>query len=246
MPRVHDEKVSRPPVDVFVGWLADELLGRLGPGRRLVAVDGVDGSGKTTFAATLALHLAQRRPTVLVHLDDYLNVAAVRHARGRGSAEGFWLDSYDYALLHERVLTPLGADGEGTYRPPSYDVTSDMRSDGEPVVTDADAVTLVEGLFLHRDELKGVWDASVFLDVPFAETVGRMAARDGGPADPEHPAMHRYVGGQRLYFAAARPWERATFVVDNVDVTHPRCVAADESFGATELARHEGRAIGAE
>ena len=34
----------------------------------------------------------------------------------------------------------------------------------------------------------------------------------------------RYVGGQRLYFAACTPWLRATVVVDNTDLTRPTLV----------------------
>lgn len=83
-------------------------------------------------------------------------------------------------------------------------------------------MTLVEGMFLHRDELAGYWEASIFLDVPFAETAACMGCRDGSHADPLHPSLRRYVGGQRLHFQAARPWDRASFVVDNSDFTTPR------------------------
>ena len=82
-------------------------------------------------------------------------------------------------------------------------------------------------MFLHRDELAPYWDASIFLDVPFTGTAARMAVRNGSNPDPEHPTMRRYVGGQRLYFDAARPWERATFVVDNSDFTSPKVIRPD-------------------
>ncbi|HEV7148640.1 MAG TPA: uridine kinase, partial [Pedococcus sp.] len=78
-----------------------------------------------------------------------------------------------------------------------------------------DAVVIVEGMFLHRDELVNRWDWSVFLDVPFTQTAARMARRDGSHPDPDHPTMQRYVLGQRIYFAACRPRERATVVLDN-------------------------------
>jgi uridine kinase len=74
---------------------------------------------------------------------------------------------------------------------------------------------VLDGLFLHRDELAGYWDFSVFLTAPFAVTAARMAVRDGSHPDPEHPSLARYVQGQRLYFAACRPWERAGLVIDN-------------------------------
>ena len=83
-------------------------------------------------------------------------------------------------------------------------------------------VVIVEGMFLHRDELAGRWDLSVFLDVPFAETARRMAARDGSVPDPEHPSMRRYVEGQRRYLAGCDPRQRATLVVDNTEPRAPR------------------------
>ncbi|MET8259254.1 hypothetical protein [Micromonospora sp. NPDC005205] len=48
-----------------------------------------------------------------------------------------------------------------------------------------------------------------------------MARRDGSHPDPEHPSLGRYVRGQRLYFAACAPHERADVVIDNEDVTRP-------------------------
>ena len=82
-------------------------------------------------------------------------------------------------------------------------------------------VLIVDGLFLHRDELVGFWDFSVFLDAPFEVTVARMARRDGTHPDPRHPSVARYVGGQRLYFAACRPRRRADVVIDNRDLARP-------------------------
>lgn len=55
-----------------------------------VAVDGVDGVGKSTFAAELAAALRQLgRPVVQVSADGFLHRRAVRHARGRDSPDGF-------------------------------------------------------------------------------------------------------------------------------------------------------------
>ncbi len=42
---------------------------------------------------------------------------------------------------------------------------------------------VIDGIFLHRDELVEAWDYSIFLDVPFEVSVARMAVRDGSAAD---------------------------------------------------------------
>jgi uridine kinase len=191
-----------------------------------VAVDGVDGVGKTTFARELAAALRARgRPVVHVSADGFHHVRAVRHRRGPASPEGFWLDSYDYPALIAAVLAPFGPGGDRRYRSAVHDVDTDEVLDPPWVQAPADAVLVVDGLFLHRDELAGQWDFSIFLTAPFAVTVGRMAQRDGSHPDPGHPSLARYVQGQRLYFAACRPWERADLVIDNSDLAFPRIAA---------------------
>jgi uridine kinase len=79
------------------------------------------------------------------------------------------------------------------------------------------AVLVVDGIFVHRDELAGYWDFSVFLRAPFEVAYARMATRDGCPADPGAPENRRYLLGQELYFAECEPEARATVVVDNAD-----------------------------
>ena len=87
------------------------------------------------------------------------------------------------------------------------------------------AVLLVDGIFLHRPELAGHWDASVWVDVPFAVSVPRGNARfgevDAEAADPASGTTGRYVGGQRIYLAEVGPASRATWVLDNTDLTAP-------------------------
>lgn len=215
-----------------VSAIVDFIGSELRTDRRvLMGIDGVDGSGKTTFANALAQTFSNRS-TVLIHLDDFLNVSAIRHRQGRQSPEGFWMDSYDYPALWRYVIEPLLPTGTGTYRRASFDPSQDRTIEPAPHQCAADAVVIVEGMFLHRDELDEVWDFSLFLDVPFDETARRMAVRDGSAPDPEHPSMRRYVGGQHMYFTAARPWERADLVVDNSAPELPSVINAKQSSAA--------------
>jgi uridine kinase len=201
--------------------IADAIPGRR-PGFVRVGVDGPDGSGKTTLADELAAVLRDRgRPVVRVSIDDFHQVRELRHRRGRDSPEGFWLDSYDYPRFRADVLDPFGPGGTGRYRPAAHDLTTDAVLDPEPRQAPPGATLIVDGIFLHRDELAGSWDLSLFLDVPFTETARRMSLRDGSPADPSHPGLRRYVEGQRRYFAACSPERRATWVVDNTDPSAP-------------------------
>ncbi|WP_262364226.1 uridine kinase [Arthrobacter echini] len=210
----------------FMEMLSNDLLAAVGVDGRLMAIDGVDGSGKTTFAAELATAVRDR-PVIVIHADNFLNPTHIRYSRGRNSPEGFWKDTYNYTALHELVLEPLGPAGEGWYSPASYDPVADRTAPSPKVHAPAEALVVVEGMFLHRDELIGYWDASVFLDVPFTVTAARMAVRDGSNPDPDHPSMRRYVDGQQLYLDATQPWERATVVVDNSAPASPEVVRSN-------------------
>jgi len=190
-----------------------------------VGVDGPDGAGKTRFADELAATLQERnRPVVRVSVDGFHAARAVRYRRGRDSPEGFWLDSYDYARFRLDVLDPFGPDGSRTYRSAARDVATDTPRRPAPRAAEPGSVLIVDGIFLHRDELAAPWDLSVFLDVPFGETARRMAARDGTDPDPDHPRTRRYVQGQRLYFQACAPQRRANILIDNRDFAAPRIV----------------------
>lgn len=106
-----------------------------------------------------------------------------------------------------------------------HDLATDLPVEPPEQDAPAGAVLVLDGLFLHRDELLGTWDLSIFLQVPFGVSVARMAARDGGSADPGHSSLTRYVRGQGLYFAACSPWTCADVVVDNANLDAPADLA---------------------
>ncbi|GCD18977.1 hypothetical protein CTKZ_05390 [Cellulomonas algicola] len=188
----------------------------------LVGVDGVDGAGKTVLADELAVALGtDGRTVVRASVDGFHRARADRYARGRRSPEGFYRDSYDHDALHRELLAPFGPGGSRRYRTAVRDVATDRLLDAPLRTAPDDAVLVVDGIFLHRPELAGWWDVSVFLRVPFDVTFARMAARDGCPADPDDPVNARYRDGQLLYLAEVAPADRATVVVDNADPARP-------------------------
>jgi uridine kinase len=199
--------------------LADRVEA-LRPGHRVaVAVDGFDGAGKTVLADQLAELLAADRDVLRLSIDGFHRPRAQRMARGRGP-ETFYDDSYDYGAFARAVVEPFRRGLPVT--PAVNDVDADQPVHPAPVPVGPDTVLLVDGIFLQRPELGGVWDATVWVDVPFSVSVPRGNARhEGGEADPDAASNHRYVGGQRLYLADADPRGRATWVLDNTDLDRP-------------------------
>ena len=102
----------------------------------------------------------------------------------------------------------------------------------EPVVSEwvtapRDAVLIVDGIFLLRPALRGLWHWSVWLDCPLDVRYARMAARDGVDPDPAAPANRRYRDGMELYLREASPRTAASAIVDNTDVAAPARVFQD-------------------
>jgi uridine kinase len=156
--------------------VAERVLACSGASGSRVGVDGVDGAGKTVFAGELAATLRSLgREAVHLSADGFHQQRALRHRRGRDSAAGFWLDSYDYPALQAFVLDGFGSGGTGRYREAAHDLVSDRPIELPWRTTTPGSILVLDGLFLHRDGLVDCWDFSVFLDVTFAVSVARMA-----------------------------------------------------------------------
>lgn len=195
-------------------------IGPVSPDRAvLIAVDGVDGAGKTIFAQALVAHLERSGQRAIgVSIDGFHRPRVERYRRGRSSPEGFYRDSYDVEAFHAAVVAPTRPGGSMRVRPAVFDHATDSAVHPEEIDV-AGAVVVVDGIFLRT--VTDAWDLSVFLDVPFAETYARMAERDGCPPAPEHPENARYLEGQRLYLAEHDPAARADVLVDNTDPQRP-------------------------
>jgi uridine kinase len=223
------QRLSGSPRDRLLNRLAD-LIARLErPHPTRVAIDGVDGAGKTTLADELVPLLERRgRPVIRASIDGFHRPRAERYRRGPDSPAGYYRDSFDHAALRAALLEPLGPGGDRRYRPAVFDWRTDAPVDEPEREAAIDAVLLFDGIFSQRPELIDHWDLRVFLDVPFDETLRRMTVRDrastSSPAETERRFWARYAPGQRLYLRVARPRERAHLLIDNADPDHPRLI----------------------
>lgn len=190
-----------------------------------IAIDGVDGAGKTRFADELGEVLGSvGRSVIRASVDGFHNPRAIRYRQGRSSPEGFFYDSYDYAQLKAVLLDPLGPGGSRQYRVAVFDHVTDSPVNAPTRVAVPGDILLFDGIFLHRPELRACWDYSIFLEVAFAVSVPRGAQRDGSSPDPRAPGNRRYVEGQELYLRTCEPTRLASIVINNDDLGAPHVV----------------------
>ncbi|RIJ52417.1 hypothetical protein DZG00_04950 [Clavibacter lycopersici] len=172
--------------------LADEFLHNYGRGRAFLAVDGGPLSDPVAFAHDLA---------------------DVLRTDGRGA---YVADAADLAT--DGADADADALRDGLVRPfRRVGTPFALRPDGDPVA-DApdDAVLLVAGDGLQTPELRGLWNAVVYLLLPDEP----LATSGGDAASAAQEAHARYI-------RAVNPRRAATMIVDVSDPALPRRVFAD-------------------
>ncbi|MBC7760213.1 MAG: uridine kinase [Candidatus Saccharibacteria bacterium] len=212
-----------PEKKVVLDALAAEIVASYTAGRVVVAIDGIDGAGKTHFADDLAAALTLTGRSVFrASIDDFYRSRAERHSRGADSPEGYYRDSFDYSTFRRVLLEPFRMGGSAAFVTAAFDHVRDLPVQSKWRTGPKDAILVLDGIFLNRPELAGLWNYSVWLETPREVAEQRMLDRDGPTENVE-----RYRGGQELYLAEASPRTAASSIIDNHDFEQPRRIFAD-------------------
>jgi len=147
--------------------------------RRLIAIAGPPASGKSTLAAALVNGLnASGGPAVLVPMDGFHLDNNILSEQGlltrKGSPESF--DALGFVNAISRLRT------EPDVILPAFDRARDISIAGAVKVTANHRVVVVEGNYLFFNaapwhHLDGMWDLSVYLNVPHDVLVERLVQR---------------------------------------------------------------------
>jgi uridine kinase len=197
-----------------------------------VGIDGRSGAGKTMLADALADSLeALGRECLRASLDDFHRPGHPQREKAGGlSPKEYLRESYDYAKIRELLLDPLGPQGTRRCRLDYWNSHDDQPFPEDWLDVPADAVLIVDGVFLHTPELREHWDFSLWLDVDWQSTLLRAARRDGTPGSPADLMRDAYKTGwmprQLWYEETLHPRDRVDMIIDNSDVERPYVVRA--------------------
>jgi uridine kinase len=191
--------------------------------RQLIAIDGVDGSGKSELARSLAAacEAAGAGSVAVFRVDDFRRPLVV--GPGEDEATAYYERYYDFASL-DACLSAFAAGADGA-RAPRWDPAREQL-DGERELPFGDArLGLVEGVFVLRSRVASQAPL-VVLEVGQAEARRRITARDAArgraPDVIEHRIDKRYFPAQERYRAAFDPVRRADVLIDNETWAAPR------------------------
>jgi uridine kinase len=189
----------------------------LGAQPRIVAISGIDGSGKTHIAAHIREQLeSQGIRTAVINLDPWHTSRAERLAP-QDSARVFYERAFRWSEFFTMLLDPLARLG-------SIDRTLEVRRlDDDSLFLKRYhfhdvTMVLVEGIFLFRREYLDRYDLRIWIDCSFETALARAYARNQeqlSRPDLEREYAEVYFAAQRLHFERDCPRRAADLIVPN-------------------------------
>ena len=189
------------------------------PGQRslLVAVSGIDGSGKGYVTAKLVAALQARGVRVAgINIDGWLNLPAIRF-NPVNPAEHFYLHAIRFDEMFAQLVLPLRDRRSLSVEVDFAEETATAYRRQRYEFAGIDVIVL-EGIYLLKRAFHAYYDLSVWLDCSFETALERALARgqEGLPAAETIKAYRTiYFPAQEIHFQRDDPKGAATMIVSN-------------------------------
>ncbi|MGK7933203.1 MAG: uridine kinase [Microcystaceae cyanobacterium] len=183
----------------------------------LVAISGIDGSGKGLVADKL-FHSLQNKgyKIALIGLDVWHNSQDIRFSP-TNPAQHFYDNAFRWEQLFNSLLIPLKNKKSIQLNAELLDMKSDNLYPYTYDFKDIDII-LFEGIFILKEPFIKEYDFKIWVDCSF-ETALQRALLRGQEGLPEEQVIHDYqtiyFAAQRIHFQKDNPQEVASLIIDN-------------------------------
>lgn len=183
----------------------------------LVGISGIDGSGKGYVAKQIETRLAQHSiGAANINVDGWLNLPNRRFSAIK-PAEHFYKNAIRFNELFTKLLLPLKDHRSVTVAAEYADETAETYRQHTYNFKDV-GVVLVEGIFLFKQEYRGLFDLAAWVDCSFPTALARALARaqEGlSPAKTIRAYQTTYFPAQKIHFTRDKPCETADLILKN-------------------------------
>lgn len=182
----------------------------------IVGIDGLGGAGKSTISEELCRKFESAHyHTILLHIDDFIHVRKIRY----NSACPEWQCYYDLQWRYDYLLDVIGqlkSADDACVEIELYDKDNDTYYK-QCFDVKENTIVIVEGIFLQRKELKGLFDYMIYIDIPEDVRLDRVLKRDtyiGGEQEIIDKYHNRYFPAEHIYVEKYAPHKGADFCMN--------------------------------
>lgn len=175
----------------------------------ILAIDGNCASGKTTLSRLLAMYFDCN----IIPMDDFFLPPALRTAERLAQPGG----NVHYERFIEEVMKPLQNGSEISYRR----FRCDIMDYGDAITLPPKPLTIIEGSYCMRPELRGLYHYSVFLSCSYEHQIARIRARNG--EEMLKNFISRWIPLENAYFDAFQVKKSCSLVIKTDENFFSRC-----------------------
>ncbi len=193
-----------------------------------VAINGIEGTGKTYFAEKFSAYLNQQSfEAHHISIDGFHFDSSIRYRQGRDSSQGYYEDSFDELTFVEKVLLASQQDVPQITKA-THDLETDEYINLKPETIRFDSIIVTDGAYLFKPNYLPHWDLKIYLQCPFEIAMARGIKRDqawlGGLQEAEQKFIDRYHAASKIYNQLNQPENQADIIIDNSDFSKLRVI----------------------
>jgi uridine kinase len=181
---------------------------------KIIGIDGLGGSGKTTFAGKLERQL---KHAIVFHIDDFIYPRKIRYDESVTPWEAYYYKQWRYEYFIRKVLHPVMSGLTVDESMEFYKKETDQYI-RKRITIPVGTQVIVEGVFLQRKELRNYFDFVVYIDVNKNTRLMRVLKRDtyiGTKEEIIAKYEQRYFPAEEMYVKEYNPGHLADLVITN-------------------------------
>ena len=179
---------------------------------RIIGIDGLGGSGKTTFAEKLQRQLGN---AMFFHIDDFIHPINIRYDDKVPEWEAYYYKQWRYDYVIKTILEPISKGLSVDDILEFYNKDSDQYI-RKQITIPVGTKVIIEGVFLQREELRKYFDFVVYIDTDKNTRLARVLQRDSYIGTAEEIIAkyeQRYFPAEEMYVQEYDPVRLADQVI---------------------------------
>ena len=183
----------------------------------IVAISGIDASGKGYISQKIKQELSDRNKTVfLENLDGWLNLPSIRF-NDRNPAEHFYKNAFRWQQLKDNILIPYAQNQNIDCQVLYLEETWQDFEKREVKIKDYE-ILILEGIFLFNGDLSPLFDLKIWINCSFETALERALNRNQeglSTLDIIKAYNEIFFPAQKIHFQQDRPQQKADIIFDN-------------------------------